>query len=119
MTNHDRGKRAHQGQRSNDSTGNNPPRGQAAPSASSLPRRRYEVVDCMGSSRYRVVDSRGRWRIPGQVGILREDRSMELLQRHAGLDAQLFIENLAQSVIRRERVALPPTPVKRKHPLRL
>jgi hypothetical protein len=44
---------------------------------------------------------------------------MELLQWHAGLDAQLFIENLAQSVIRRERVALPPTPVKRKHPLRL
>jgi hypothetical protein len=44
---------------------------------------------------------------------------MGLLQWHAGLDAQLFIENLAQSVIRRERVALPPTPVKRKHPLRL
>jgi hypothetical protein len=50
---------------------------------------------------------------------LRENGPMELLQRRARLDAQLLIENPAQSVVGREGVGLPATPVEGKHPLRL
>ena len=54
-----------------------------------------------------------------EVGIVGEDGTMQLLQRRAGLDAQLGVQQLVQLAVFDQRVGLPPAPVEGKHALRM
>ena len=51
---------------------------------------------------------RGSGGLRSELRILAEDRLLELLQRRAGIDAELLDERAARILIRLERLGLPP-----------
>ena len=56
-------------------------------------------------------------RRPRHVDLLADDRAVQLLERRAGLDAELGQERAPRVLVRLRRVALPPRPVEREDQL--
>ena len=59
----------------------------------------------------------GRGFLPAQLRVLTEDRPFELLQRWAGLDAELLDEHLSAVPVCLQRLGLPAGSIEREHQL--